>query len=152
MYFLWSVNEIILFVNETGVTAPGFAHTHRHAHTCAYCPSTCTSPRRSDRGTAQGYLDRGPPSHSLVQKTLPVDGHIPHKYVFAPCLRGFTALGEIPLSLLFSRLSSPSSPGLCSQERCSRPFLVFVAFCWTLSSISNTYATIPEGKGEPGRR
>lgn len=34
---------------------------------------------------------------------------------------------EIPLCLLFSRLNSPSSVSLFSQERCSSPFIILAA-------------------------
>jgi len=40
-----------------------------------------------------------------------------------------------PLSLLFSRLNSPSSLSVSSQERRSSPFIIFVALRWTLSSL-----------------
>ncbi|KAK4806181.1 hypothetical protein QYF61_001104 [Mycteria americana] len=42
-----------------------------------------------------------------------------------------------PLSLLFSRLNSPSSLSRSSSDFCSRPFTSFVALLWTRSSTSS---------------
>ena len=44
-----------------------------------------------------------------------------------------------PLSLLFSRLNSPSSFSLSSQERCSSPLIIFVALLWTHSNRSTSF-------------
>jgi len=56
----------------------------------------------------------------------------------------FVYTAEILLSLLFSRLNSPSSLSLSSQERCSTPFSIFVGLHWTFSSSSVSLST-----GEP---
>ena len=45
-------------------------------------------------------------------------------------------IGKQSLSLLFSRLTSSSSLSLPSYEWCSRPFIIFMDLCWTLSSMS----------------
>ena len=45
-------------------------------------------------------------------------------------------IGEIPLSLLFSRLNHPSSLSFSLYERCSNPLMIFVALGWTCSSKS----------------
>ena len=60
-------------------------------------------------------------------------------------------------NLLVQASSSPGSPGSVSrfsQKRYSRPFVILVSLCWTLSSTSNIYAMneIPEGNCEPSRR
>jgi len=47
-------------------------------------------------------------------------------------------------SLLFSRFNSPSSLSLSLSERCSSALIIFVALCWTLSSMSLSLCT-----GEP---
>jgi len=41
-----------------------------------------------------------------------------------------------PCSLLFSRLKSPNTLSLSSQERCSSPWIIFVALLWTCSNSS----------------
>ena len=38
-----------------------------------------------------------------------------------------------PLSLLFSKVKSPSSLSLSSQERCSCPLIMFMTLHWTIS-------------------
>lgn len=53
---------------------------------------------------------------------------------YAPSRYWYT-LERSPLSLLFSILNSPSSCSLSSQEKCSSPFITFVAVCWTFSSM-----------------
>lgn len=50
-------------------------------------------------------------------------------------------INEIPLSLLFSRLSRPSSLSLSSQQRCSSHFSIFVALCWTPSSMPRSLSS-----------
>jgi len=47
-------------------------------------------------------------------------------------------------SLLFSRLNSPNSLSLPSQERCSSPLTIFVALLWTMCLHS------PESQQHPG--
>lgn len=44
-----------------------------------------------------------------------------------------------PHSLLFSKLNKPNSFWLHSQERCSSPWIVFLALLWTLSKISTSF-------------
>ena len=44
-----------------------------------------------------------------------------------------------PWSLLFSRLNSPNSLSLSSQERCSSPLINFVALLWTCSNRSMSF-------------
>lgn len=48
---------------------------------------------------------------------------------------------HLPLSinLLFSRMNSPKSPGLSSQERCSHSSVMFVVLHWTLSGVSMSF-------------
>ena len=57
----------------------------------------------------------------------------PGSVFFAPSLQVFIYVDMIPLSLLFSRLKSPSSLRLSSHEKCLSPNLV--ALRWTLSSM-----------------
>ena len=42
----------------------------------------------------------------------------------------------VSLSLLFSRINTPSSLCRFSQDLCSRPLISLVAFLWTFSSSS----------------
>lgn len=64
-------------------------------------------------------------------------------------LRVFMGIEEIPQSLLFSSLSSPSSFSLSSQERCSRPFSIFMTLCLALSTMCSSH-TFREKWGKPG--
>ena len=50
-----------------------------------------------------------------------------------PPFRPFYTLIRSPLSLLFTRLNSPSLLSLSSEERCSSASDIFMALCWTLS-------------------
>lgn len=54
-------------------------------------------------------------------------------------LQVFMGIEEIPQSLLFSRLSSPSSFSLSSQERCSRLFSIMKTLCLTLSTMCRSH-------------
>lgn len=45
-------------------------------------------------------------------------------------------IAEIALSFLSSRLDIPSSFSLCPYERCSNPWVIFPALCWTVSNMS----------------
>ena len=68
----------------------------------------------------------------------PVTGHHweePGSIFFTPSHQVFIHIDKIPLSLLFSRLSCPSSLSLSSCERCSSA-LIFVALHWTCSGKS----------------
>ena len=49
----------------------------------------------------------------------------------SPSFKYWKAARRSPWSLLFSRLNSPNSLSLSSQERCSIPLDVFVALLWT---------------------
>lgn len=51
-------------------------------------------------------------------------------------LQVFIYINKIPLSPLFSRLSSPSFLGHFLYERCFIPLVIFVALCWTVSRMS----------------
>uniref|UniRef100_A0A8C3JB82 Symplekin n=1 Tax=Calidris pygmaea TaxID=425635 RepID=A0A8C3JB82_9CHAR len=55
---------------------------------------------------------------------------------FNPPFRSLSAFRRSPLSLLLSRLKSPSSLSLSSSGRCSNPLIIFDALRWTLSSSS----------------
>ena len=71
--------------------------------------------------------------------SCPFTGHHreePGSIVFAPSLQVFVHTEKIPLSLLFSRLNCPSCPSLSSHDRCSNPFMNFLAFHGTHSSLS----------------
>lgn len=48
----------------------------------------------------------------------------------------FIHIDKITLSLLFSRLSSPSSFSLSSYDKHSSLFIFFVALCWTCTTLS----------------
>lgn len=52
-----------------------------------------------------------------------------------PPFRNLYALVRSPLSLLFSKLNSPSFLSLFSQERCSDLLIIFMALCWTLPFV-----------------
>jgi len=52
-----------------------------------------------------------------------------------PCRYLQTVL-RCPLSPLFLKLNSPRALSLPSFRRCSNPFIIFVALCWTLSRRS----------------
>jgi len=54
--------------------------------------------------------------------------------LFAASFQLFTLIRS-SLNLLFPRLDSPSSINLSSQESCSSPLNIFMAFHWTLSSM-----------------
>lgn len=54
----------------------------------------------------------------------------------APFPYVFKDTDETPLSLLFSMLNSLSSLSLYPQDRCFSPFTIFMAFSWTLCSMS----------------
>lgn len=58
----------------------------------------------------------------------------PNSFFLEPIPQVFTDIDEIPLSWVFSRLRSPSSPSLSSKEGCSCP-LNFVALCWSLQYV-----------------
>ena len=61
-------------------------------------------------------------------------------YSFCPLsFQAFIHIDEIPLSLLFSRLNSPSSLSLSPQEKRSSPFIVLVAIHCTLSSMATSH-------------
>ena len=49
-------------------------------------------------------------------------------------LRHWQVAPRSPQNLLFFMLNSPSSLSLSSQERCSIPWIIFVAFLWTHSN------------------
>ena len=51
-----------------------------------------------------------------------------------------------PHSLLFSRLNTPSSLSLYSQEQCSSPQIIFKAPLWTRSNSSVSFLCL----GPPG--
>lgn len=59
----------------------------------------------------------------------------PGSILFTSCLQAFIDIADVPRALLFSRLSSHSSLSLSSCKRRSRPFIIFVALCWTLPSM-----------------
>ncbi|KAK4820562.1 hypothetical protein QYF61_001625 [Mycteria americana] len=44
-----------------------------------------------------------------------------------------------PRSLLFSRLNSPNSLSLSSQDRCSSPQVIFMSLLWTCSNSSMSF-------------
>ncbi|KAM9591087.1 transmembrane protein 161B-like isoform 4-T6 [Morphnus guianensis] len=58
-----------------------------------------------------------------------------------PPIRYLYGVIRSPLSLLFSRLNSPSSLNLSSYERYSSSFIIFLALHWTLSSMSMYWGT-----------
>ena len=71
-----------------------------------------------------------PVLHFVSIASCPVTVHHwtePASVLFEPFLQVFIHINEISLSLLFSRLNSPSSHSLSTYERCSRPFTVLVA-------------------------
>ena len=53
-----------------------------------------------------------------------------HPFFWHP---SFVHFGKIPP---VSRLNGPSSLSLCSYERCTSPFIIFMVLRWTLSSMS----------------
>lgn len=53
-----------------------------------------------------------------------------------PSLQVFVCVAEIPLSFLSSMLDIPSSLTLCPYERCSNPWVILLALCQTVSSVS----------------
>ena len=61
-------------------------------------------------------------------------------FLYSPHQR-FIHIDEISLCLLFSRLYSPSSHRLFLYDRCSSPFIIVVAQCWTCynKSVSLLY-------------
>lgn len=62
--------------------------------------------------------------------------------LFAPSLQLFTYIDEIPLSLLFFRLSSPSSLSLPSNERCSSSITIFMVFSWKGQYIQYVHVSL----------
>lgn len=69
----------------------------------------------------------------------PVTGH--HWEVLAPsslhpCIRCLYTWVRHSLCLLFSKLNRPSSLSFSSYHTCSSPFIIFMALCWSLSSMS----------------
>ena len=69
--------------------------------------------------------------HALVKSPSPAFSHVTFKYwktsITSPC------------SLPFSRVNSPNSLSLSSQERCSIPLIIFVALLWTRSNKSTSF-------------
>lgn len=75
-----------------------------------------------------------------------------------PHYSSFQVIVEVirfPLSLLSSRINTPSSLSHSSPDSCSRPFPIFVAFLWMrnakgywLTTIYNRGKHLPEGKGQ----
>lgn len=59
--------------------------------------------------------------------------HLPYRYLWT--LTRPTIFPPVP-SLLSSQLNSTSFLSLSSQQRCSAPFIILAALCWTLSSVS----------------
>lgn len=81
---------------------------------------------------------------SVCITSCPVGGH--HwkelgSIFFAVSLQVLLYIGNVPLRHLFSRIRSSNSLSLSSQKRCSRPFDVFTAFCWTLYLVSLALGT-----------
>jgi len=64
-----------------------------------------------------------PVTTGLATKTVPIFPVGPFRY--------WQAAIRSPRSLLFSRLNSPNSLSLSSWERCSSPWIIFVALLWT---------------------
>ena len=75
--------------------------------------------------------------HLAVSKAHPWQ----HDSVFFPTVNWNVIFLNSPQSLLLSRLNSPSSLSLSSQERCSIPWIIFVALLWMCpnSSMSLLY-------------
>jgi len=48
----------------------------------------------------------------------------------------FMHTGKIPLSLLFSRLNSPSTLSFCLYVRCSKPSVILMALSWPCPNMS----------------
>ena len=76
--------------------------------------------------------------------SCPVTGHhwqepdsvfFTHSYIYS-LIHLFTWIDKILLSLLFSRMNSPSSLSLSSYERYCSPFIILTALSWTCSSKS----------------
>ena len=56
--------------------------------------------------------------------------------IVSVCLRYLYRWLRSPLSLLFSRWNRPSSLSLSLYEKCSSLLIIFVALCWSCSSMS----------------
>lgn len=81
----------------------------------------------------------------------PCHWEVPAPSSLHPCFRCLYTLVRHPLGLLFSKMKSLSSLSFSLCNICSSPFIIFVALCWTLSSMSTflSYWEAPQLEESP---